>query len=139
TLQPNGSGVSIYYIHSDQLNTPRQITRPSDNAQMWTWFSDPFGTDAVNANPSGSGTFTYNLRFPGQVFDGQAGLHQNWMRDFDPATGRYGQSDPIGLSGGINTYAYVGSDPTRWNDTSGLITLPDDPSGLPGGWIRDPS
>jgi RHS repeat-associated protein len=139
TVRPNGASVSIYYVHSDQLNTPRQITRPSDNVQMWTWFSDPFGTDAANDNPAGVGTFAYNLRFPGQIFDGQAGLHQNWMRDFDPATGRYAQSDPIGLNGGVNTYAYVGGYPTRWIDPSGLITLPSDPSGLPGGWTRDPS
>ena len=38
---------------------------------MWTWFSDPFGADAANANPSGAGTFAYNLRLPGQVFDGE--------------------------------------------------------------------
>jgi hypothetical protein len=78
----------VYYIHTDQLNTPRQITRPSDNAPMWTWFSDPFGTDAANPNPAGAGTFAYNLRFPGQIFDGQAGLHQNRRRDFDPVLAR---------------------------------------------------
>ena len=88
TLRPNGSTVSIYYIHSDGLNTPRQVTRPSDNTPMWTWNSDPFGTDAANRNPAGAGTFAYNLRFPGQVFDGQAGRHQNYFRDFDPAIGR---------------------------------------------------
>jgi hypothetical protein len=49
TLRPNGSTVSIYYIHSDQLYTPRQVTRPSDNTPMWTWNSDPFGTDAAIA------------------------------------------------------------------------------------------
>lgn len=94
TLRPNGSGVDIFYVHTDQLNTPRQVTRPADNMQVWTWFSDPFGTDAANANPSGAGTFAYNLRFPGQVFDGQVGLHYNYMRDYDPATGRYVESDP---------------------------------------------
>jgi hypothetical protein len=62
TLKPNGATVSIYYIHSDPLNTPRQIARPSDNAAMWTWNSDPFGTDAANPNPSGAGAFAYNLR-----------------------------------------------------------------------------
>ena len=79
-----------------RLNTPRQITRPSDNAQMWTWFSDPFGTDAANGNPAGVGAFPYNLRFAGQVFGGPAGLHDNYFRDFDPAVGRYIESDLIG-------------------------------------------
>jgi RHS repeat-associated protein len=121
TLRPNGANVSIYYVHSDQLNSPRQVTRPSDNAQMWTWSSDPFGTDAANANPSGVGTFVYNLRFAGQVFDGQAGLHQNGFRDYDPATGRYTESDPIGLNGGTNTYSYVGSKPIAATDSKGLL------------------
>ena len=51
-------------------------------------------------------TVAYNLRQPGQIFDGQAGLHQNGFRDYDPAIGRYAQSDPIGLTGGVNTYSY---------------------------------
>ena len=121
TLRPIGGGVAIYYIHADQLNTPRQITRPTDNAQMWTWYSDPFGTDAANANPEGGGTFGYNLRFPGQMFDGQVGLHSNGYRNFDPAVGRYIESDPIGLGGGINTYAYVRSNPLRGYDPLGLV------------------
>jgi RHS repeat-associated protein len=100
TLRSSGSGVSIYYIHSDPLDTPREITRPSGNIAMWSWFSDPFGTDAANSNPAGVGAFTYNLRLPGQVFDGQAGLHQNGFRDYDPATGGYVESDPIGLAAG---------------------------------------
>jgi len=70
----NGSSVSVYYVHADQLNTPRQVTRPGDNVQMWTWFSDPFGTDAANSNPAGAGVFTYNLRFPGQYYDAETGL-----------------------------------------------------------------
>jgi uncharacterized protein RhaS with RHS repeats len=52
---------------------------------MWTWNSDPFGTDAAHANPSGAGTFAYNLRFPAQLFDGQAGIHDNGFRTYDPA------------------------------------------------------
>jgi RHS repeat-associated protein len=126
-LLPSGSGVAIYYVHTDHLNTPRQVTRPADNAQMWTWFSDPFGTDAANSNPSGSGTFTYNLRFPGQVFDGQVGLHSNGFRDFDPATGRYVESDPIGLAGGsLSPYVYVRSNPLRYTDRLGLQEEEDD-------------
>jgi uncharacterized protein RhaS with RHS repeats len=93
TLRPNGATVAIYYVHADQLNTPRQVTRPGDNTVMWTWNSDPFGTDAANPNPSGAGTFAYNLRFPGQFFDGQAGPHQNGNRDYGPATGSYVESD----------------------------------------------
>jgi hypothetical protein len=60
TLRQNGTGADIYYLDADQLNTPRQVTRPSDNAQEWTWFSDPFGTDATNSNPQGQGVFAYN-------------------------------------------------------------------------------
>ncbi|MFL6604734.1 MAG: RHS repeat-associated core domain-containing protein [Steroidobacteraceae bacterium] len=129
TLRPNGASISVYYVHSDQLNTPRQITRPSDNAQMWTWFSDPFGTDAANANPSGLGAFAYNLRFAGQIFDGQAGLHQNGYRDcYDPATGRYCQSDPLGLRAGINTYAYSLGQPLAYSDPTGLDIWVEGPS-----------
>ena len=120
TLRPGGATVAIYYVHTDQLNTPRAVTRPADNALMWSWFSDPFGTDAANENPSGAGTFAYNLRLPGQVFDGAVGLHSNYFRDFDPATGRYIQSDPIGLRGGINTYAYVAGNPLEYVDPLGL-------------------
>jgi len=63
---------------------------------------------------------SYNLRYPGQIYDGQAGLHQNYFRDFDPAVERYVESDPIGLKGGINTYAYVGDDPIWSTDPLGL-------------------
>jgi RHS repeat-associated protein len=120
TLRPNGATVAIYYVHTDPLNTPRQVTRPSDNTPMWTWNSDPFGTDAANPNPAGAGTFAYNLRLPGQVFDGHAGIHSNGHRDYDPAVGRYAESDPIGLGAGLNTYAYVGGSPTTLADPLGL-------------------
>jgi RHS repeat-associated protein len=119
TLRPSGATVAVYYVHTDQLNTPRQVTRPSDNTQLWTWLSDPFGTDAANANTQGVGPFPYNLRFAGQDFDGQAGLHENYFRDYDPATGRYVESDPARLAASINTYAYVDSDPLLFFDPDG--------------------
>ncbi len=120
TLRPSGGSVAIYYVHSDHLNTPRVVTRPSDNAVVWRWDSDPFGTQAANENPSSLGTFQYNLRFPGQIFDGVAGLHQNWNRDYSPAIGRYIQSDPIGLRGlNISTYGYALGNPVRLSRSEG--------------------
>jgi YD repeat-containing protein len=69
TLQPDPvSGIDIYYIHSDHLGTVRKITRPSDNSLMWRWDPDTFGSVGPNTNPSGLGTFVYNLRFPGQYY-----------------------------------------------------------------------
>src|SRR5882757_8931244 len=65
-------------------------------------------------------SFAYNLRLPGQIFDGQAGLHQNGLREYDPATARYAESDPIGLRGGTNTYVYVSGNPLSLTDASGL-------------------
>ena len=67
-------------------------------------------------------TVAYNIRFAGQVFDGQAGLHANGFRDYDPATGRYSQSDRIGLWGGINTYSYATANAISHLDPTGLAT-----------------
>lgn len=110
---------TLYYVESDQLNTPRQITSQSKKL-MWQWQSEPFGSTAADSSPSGQGTFTYNLRFPGQYYDRESGLHYNYYRDYDPKAGRYIQSDPIGLEGGINTYTYVGNNPLTKIDQSGL-------------------
>jgi RHS repeat-associated protein len=121
TLQPNGSGgVNVFYVHTDHLNTPKKISRPSDNALVWRVDQDPFGTAAPNQNPSGIGTFIYNVRFPGQLYMAETGINQNYFRDYDPQVARYVESDPIGLKAGINTYAYARSNPLLWVDPLGL-------------------
>jgi RHS repeat-associated protein len=120
-LRPNGSGISLFYIHTDHLNTPRRITRPSDNRVVWRWSGESFGATAAQEDPDGDAVaFNFNLRFAGQYYDLETGLHHNIFRDYDPQTGRYVQSDPVGLLGGLNTYAYVASDPIGLIDPAGL-------------------
>jgi RHS repeat-associated protein len=125
TLVPNGSGgVNIFYVHTDHLNTPRKISQPSTETLAWRYDSDPFGTVAPNQNPAGLGTFVYNLRAPGQYYQAETGLNQNYNRDYDPLTAKYTESDLIGLGGGVNTYAYVGGNPVMGRDPSGLFYIP---------------
>jgi RHS repeat-associated protein len=111
---------AIHYIHTDHLGTPRAATMPNGDV-VWNWISSPFGDTKANEDVDGDGnTFTLNLRFPGQYFDEETELHYNYFRDYDPGTGRYVQSDPIGLNGGLNTYAYVGGNPLSYTDSYGL-------------------
>ncbi|MDO8943011.1 MAG: Ig-like domain-containing protein, partial [Desulfobacterales bacterium] len=120
-VNPAGEAPGMYFIHPDHLGTPRLIT---DNAGqvVWRWDNDePFGDNLANADPQSTGTaFQFNLRFPGQYFDQETGTHYNYFRDYDPVTGRYVQSDAIGLAGGINTFEYVNSVPTLRVDPEGL-------------------
>jgi len=121
--QPAAGQTTVSYIYPDHLNTARVIVRPVDQAIVWQWGSDePFGQSQANSNPNGLGTFTYNPRFPGQVADVESGWFYNWNRDYNPALGRYVQSDPIGLAGGsMSTYGYVGGSPLMWSDPTGLV------------------
>ena len=63
------------------------------------------------------------LAFPGQYRDKETGLSYNFFRDYDPQTGRYVQSDPIGPEAGINTYLYVRANPLSAIDPEGLCTV----------------
>lgn len=82
---------------------------------VWKASYSPFGKASITTQGP-----TFNLRFPGQYYDAETGLHYNWRRYYDPATGRYITSDPIGLAGGINTYAYALSNPAIYTDPTGL-------------------
>ena len=107
--------------HTENLNTPRLVADDTQKT-VWKWEQqEPFGAGACNPDPDGDNVqFEFNLRFPGQYFDRETNLHYNYFRDYDPGLARYAQSDPIGLRGGPNTYAYVRSDTLRWIDPLGL-------------------
>ena len=113
-------GSIAYYVHSDYHNTPRQIDNASKQA-VWSWEPIAFGANAPNTDPLNTGSsFDYKLRFPGQFVDSEPGLRYNYLRDYDPAVGRYVEGDPIGLIGGINTYAYAMGNPVSHIDPLGL-------------------
>ncbi|MCY0913268.1 RHS repeat-associated core domain-containing protein [Massilia antarctica] len=121
TAPSQTTATNVFHVHPDHLGTPRIITRPLDNKIVWRWDnSDPFGLTPPTEYFSGSGTFTFNLRMPGQYYDRNTNLFHNYHRDYDPQTGRYIQSDPIGLAGGMNTYVYVGGNPLSYIDPFGL-------------------
>lgn len=109
---------ATYYFHNDHLGTPQALSDASQNI-VWRGEYQPFGgvTEAVNS-------VEQNLRFPGQYYDQESGVHYNYFRDYDPSLGRYVQSDPIGLRGGLNTYAYVGGNPLSNLDRFGLDYIP---------------
>ena len=95
--------------------TPQKLTDQA-GAIAWDGVFAPFGETHAT-----TGTLAQNLRFPGQYADSESALSYNWHRSYDPSLGRYLQSDPIGLAGGINTYAYVEGNPLRYTDPEGLI------------------
>jgi RHS repeat-associated protein len=116
------TGGAYYYILPDHLNTPRVI-KSAAGAVVWRWQSDAFGNGAANESPTGGPSFNFNQRFPGQQFDAETGLHYNNARYYDPQIGRYITSDPLGLAGGINTFAYALGNPLNSADLTGLTTL----------------
>ena len=117
TVTANGT----YYIHSDQLNTPRQI----DNAQgqaVWAWEPVTYGATAPNEDPRNTGTkFPYSQRYRGQTFDTETGLSDNLNRTFNANLLGYNQVDPLGLAGGrFNPRGYANQNPISFNDPTGL-------------------
>jgi RHS repeat-associated protein len=117
-------------IEADHLGSPRVMQNTAGSSAVWNWNllantasgSNAFGEQAA------TGTVTdFNLRFPGQYSDGN-GLSYNYFRDYEAGTGRYVESDPIGLDGGISTFGYVDADPITEFDRLGLAKNKIDPS-----------
>ena len=88
-------GSALDAIH---LNTPRRIT-DSDGNTVWSWDGAPFGNTPPTAETTGAGQFTFNLRFPGQYYDAETGLNQNYYRDYDTGSERYIESDQLDWTG----------------------------------------
>ncbi len=107
----------VRYYHTDHLGTPKALT---DQAQQIVWWAEyePFGKANITTE-----LISNNLRLPGQYFDAETGLYYNYFRDYDPKTGRYIESDPIGLNGGINTFVYALNNPIQFIDPNGLCPM----------------
>ena len=141
----NPVNVDTFYLHPDHLGTPRVATRSvavanattgpnAVNKAVWRHESDPFGTSlgasAPNENPQNitgtqtqikAGSMRLDNAFPGQLRDRESGKSYNYFRSYDSAVDRYTTSDPIGLTAGMNTFAYVGANPISFVDADGLV------------------
>lgn len=106
----------IYYIHGDHLDRPEVIT-DANKTIMWRAKNGTFDRLVQTNNFNRS---SFNIGFPGQYYDSESQFWYNWHRYYDASTGRYTQSDPIGLLGGENTYVYTDSNPTNYIDPLGL-------------------
>ncbi|WP_244292384.1 RHS repeat-associated core domain-containing protein [Xanthomonas hyacinthi] len=127
---------SLRYVQPDHLGTPRAVIDPVRDVAIWTWDlkGEAFGNTSPDQDPDKDGTaFVFDMRFPGQRYDAATGFNQNYFRDYDPSTGRYGQSDPIGLNGGLNTYGYSLQAPLDHSDAWGLATWKGNSYGVGGG------
>jgi RHS repeat-associated protein len=105
----------LYYYHNDHLGTPQQMVNASGNV-VWAAQYSVFGKAHITVN-----TVENNLRFPGQYFDGETGLHHNFMRDYDVETGRYLQQDPVGNLAGLNNYVYANQNSLVVTDSTGEL------------------
>ena len=117
-----------WYVHPDHLDRPTKMTDASQ-AVVWDAYYWPYGEVR-----SITGSASNNLRFPGQYFLVESGLHYNWHRHYDPTLGRYIQPDPLGFIDGPSVYTYAKSAPTINVDPTGLAEVPTSvPDSIPGG------
>jgi RHS repeat-associated protein len=106
------AGGQRYAIHDDQVGRPEAVTDGS-GAVVWRAQNFAFTQNVTNAG------ITLNLGFPGQYYDAETSAWNNGFRDYKSGLGRYVESDPVGLRGGVNTYAYVGGNPLSNTDPTG--------------------
>lgn len=113
----NGTTASISYVIADGLGTPRAVVDGSGTTKwQWAYASNPFGENA----PTSTNGFVLNLRFPGQYFDSESRLSYNVNRDYEAASGRYLEGDPLGLNAGVTLFGYSANSPLMFDDPSGL-------------------
>lgn len=115
-VDTSGSTSTIAYVTAGQLGTPRAIATSSGTTE---WQLPYQGNPWSEVTPTSNG-YVYNLRSAGEYADSETGLNDNIHRTRNPSLGRFGQSDPTGLFGGISTYAAVGNNPLRLTDRLGL-------------------
>lgn len=115
-VDASGGTSTVSYVTEDHLNTPRAVADINGNT-LWQWGYQ--GNAWGELSPT-SISYTYNFRFPGQYYDQETGFFYNVNRDNDPGTGRYRESDPMGLNAGPNTYAYALNNPLSNVDPLGL-------------------
>ncbi|MCW5221558.1 RHS repeat protein [Verminephrobacter aporrectodeae subsp. tuberculatae] len=126
----NGHGDDVFaYYHVDHLGAPLQATDKAGNV-LWAANYNAFGRADIMTPRAADGNFRINSwpRLPGQYEDVETGLYYNFHRYYDPDTGRYIQSDPIGLAGGWSRFAYVNGSPLIYIDPYGLFGLADMPT-----------
>ena len=110
----------IYHYHLDHLGTPQELTQHNGDL-AWSVHYRAYGNVVKKVVES----VENNLRFQGQYYDKETGLHYNRHRYYDPQTARFINQDPIGLVGGNNNYQYV-PNPVAWVDPFGLACKEDD-------------
>ncbi|MCB1852736.1 MAG: right-handed parallel beta-helix repeat-containing protein [Gammaproteobacteria bacterium] len=104
-----------YWYQNDHLATAQKLIT-NNGVVVWAGQQEVFGKMHVQITG-----IENNLRFPGQYWDGETGLHYNYFRDYDPRIGRYIENDPIGLVGGTNLYLYGFNNPASLFDPEGKI------------------